>query len=257
MSGINFLSDNLTDNATLSLTSGTANAQFPLNNLLDDTTTRKFRTTGNTAVIQIDLLTTRDIDTIAVVGDSTGSLGITSMSVKTSVTTDFSLSVANAITLSSVHNMGYEFITAVTHRFVQITVTGTGSYVEISKLFIGERTNLANNSLSIGSFKYKHTDRSSFRRNEYGQKFIDVRNKTKVLSGALENCDVTEQETIDDMYIDHGETKPLWMIVDPNSDAMNVGNFKLSIYGYFNRMPDWSSVGGQLYNTNLSLEQVV
>ena len=46
MSGINFLSENLTDNATFSLSTGTENTQFPLTNLINNTTTKKFRSIG-------------------------------------------------------------------------------------------------------------------------------------------------------------------------------------------------------------------
>ena len=130
MSGINFLSDNYTDNANLSITTGAENTQFPLGNLQSDSPSYKFRSTGNTVVVEMDLSTTRAIDTIALVGDPTGSFGVTAVSVKTSVTTDFSLSTPIPISISSEHNLGIEFITEVSHRFVEITLTGTGSYCE-------------------------------------------------------------------------------------------------------------------------------
>lgn len=257
MSGINFLSDNLLDTATLSITTGSANAQFPLDNLKDDTTTRKFRSVGNTVVILIDLLMTRDLNSFGVVGDSTDTFGLTDISIKTSVTTDFSSSPNIPITISAKHNIGYEFFTEVNHRYVQVTMTGTGSFAEASKFFIGARINLPENSLSVPSFRYRHIDLSTFRRNEYGQKFINVRNKIKAIGGTLQHCTLTEHELIDDMYIEHGKSTPLWMIVDPDSDAMNDGRSKLALYGYFNRTPRWTATGAQLWTSNLLMEQVV
>lgn len=257
MSGINFLSDNLLDTATLSITSGSANAQFPLDNLKDDTTTRKFRSVGNTVVILIDLLMTRNLDSFAVVGDSTDTFGLTDISIKTSVTTDFSGSPNIPITISAEHNIGFDFFTSVNHRFIQVTMTGTGSFSEASKFFIGNRINLPDNSLSVPSFRYRHKDLSTFRRNEYFQKFINQRNKIKTLGGSIQHCTLTEQELLDDMFILHGKSTPLWMIVDPDSDAMNEGRAKLALYGYFNITPRWKASGAQLWSANLLLEQVV
>lgn len=257
MSGINFLSENLADDSTDTITTGSANAQYPLANLKNESTTQKFRSTGNTVVIELDLGATRDIDTIAVVGDTTTGLGITAMSVKTSVTNDFSLSTPIAITLNSQYNIGYEFITEVTHRFVEITLTGSGSYAEISNLFIGKRLNLAQNSMSIRSFRYRHKDQSQIRISDYGQQFANILPFQKRLVGTIEYCTKAEMDELDDMYLRHGRHKPLWIILDPDSDAMIDGAFRLAQYSYMEKMPSWNAVGGQLYNTSLELNQVV
>jgi len=257
MSGINFLSTNLVDNATLTLTTGTPNAQFPLSNVQNESTAIKFRSTGNTAVIEFDLGVASDIDTIAITGDATDTLGVSVMSVKTSTTSDFSLSTPIPITLSAEFNIGFEFITLVNHRFVEITFTGNGTFAEISNIFIGKRTNLASNSLSIGTFNYGFSDNSSIRTNRYGQKFIDERNKTKLISGTIEFANTTEQETLDDIYIQHGITQPIWLILDVNSDAINDGKFRLTMYSYFDSIPQWTASGGQTYNTNLDFRQVI
>lgn len=257
MSGINFLSDNLVDQGSFNITTGAENAQFPISNLLNDSTTNKFRSTGNTVVFEIDLGTNRTIDSIAVVGDSTGSLGITAMTVKTSVTTDFSGSPIYTVDLSSEHNIGYTFITSVSHRYVEVTLTGTGSYAELSNIFLGERINLPQNSLSIGSFKYGNDDRSRVRDNDFGQRFIDVRNKTRFLSGSIEYCTKDETETLDDLFLFHGKTKPLWVFLDPTNTAMNDAEFRLSLYGYLDSIPEWSAAGGQTYTAPLKINEVV
>ena len=257
MSGIIFLSDNLVDDASLSITTGSENAQFPLSNLQNDTTTRKFRSVGDTVVIEIDLLQTGQIDTIAVVGDATITLQITDMVVKTSLTTDFSGSPANNIPLSSEFNIGFLFITEVTHRFVEITLTGNGTFAEISNIFVGARLNLPQNSYSIDSFRYRNNDGSKVKINEFGQKFIDVFPFRKRIVGTIRFANKTEQEQLDDMFLTHGRNSPFWVIVDPNSDAMNDGQFKLAMYGYMPKMPSWNSVGGQLYNASIEMDQVV
>ncbi len=257
MSGISFLSDNLVDAASLSITTGSENAQFPLSNLQNDTTTRKFRSTGDTVVIELDLLQLAQIDAIAVVGDATSTLQITDMVVKTSVTTDFSGSPANNVPLSSEFNIGWLYITEVTHRFVEITLTGNGTFAEISNIFIGARLNLPQNSYAIDSFRYRHDDGSKIRRNEFGQKFIDVFPFRKRIVGTIRFCNKSEQNDLDDMFLTHGRNSPFWVIVDPDSEAMIDGQFKLAMYGYMNKMPSWNAVGGQLYNAGIEMDQVV
>lgn len=245
------------ENSSLSLSSGTENAQFPLNDILNDSTTKKFRSVGNSAVIVVDVGQTRDIDSIAVVGDSTTTFQITSMSIKTSVTNDFTLSSAIPITLSSEYNIGLEYITEVSHRFIEITLTGSGSYVEVSNFFIGKRLNLPQNSYDITSFRYRHDDGSKIRKNDFGQKFIDVFPFRKRIVGTIRYCNKTEQEQLDTMFLRHGRNRPLWVVVDKDSEAMNDGEFKLSMYGYMNKMPSWNAVGGRLYNAGIELDQVI
>jgi hypothetical protein len=257
MAGIKFLSENLFDTATLSLTTGTANAQFPLNNLKNDAPSVKFRSTGNTAVVEIDLLQTRDIDTIAIAGDPTESIGVTAATVRTSVTTDFTGSSVDAIDISSVENIGFVSITEVSHRYVEITFTGNGSYVDLGKIFIGKAISITQNNISISSFAYNRRDKSRIRENRYGQKFIDNLPNVKSLGGSIEHTTLTEQEELDDMFLRHGTNLPLWMLIDETSSGLNEGKFKLTVYGYMNEYPRWSASGGQLYSTSLTVTQAV
>lgn len=257
MSGINFLYENYVDEATLTITTGAANAQFPISNIKIDTTTKKFRSTGNTVVFTVDLLQTRDIDTFAIVGDTTTGLGVTAVSIKTSVTNDFSLSTSIPITLNSEFNIGYEFITEVSHRYVQVTLTGNGSYAEISNIFIGSKLNLPLNSFSIQSFRYRHDDLSSVVSNDYGQQFINVLPYRKRLVGTMEYCTQSEVDELDTMFLSKGRHLPLWIILDPDSEAMTDGAYKLAMYCYLEKMPSWNAAGGKLFNTSLELNQVV
>lgn len=256
MSGINFLSDNHMDNSTISITSGTANSQYPLSNLLNDSPSIKFQSVGSTVTILIDMITTRDVDTIALVGDPTGTLGIISAVFKSSTTTDFSLSTPINITLSAEFNMGLEYVTEVSDRYWQIELTGA-TYCELGNVFIGKRLNLPQNSISIGSFAYGHKDRSTVEENEYGQKFIDKRNLVQTLGGSIEYCTKDETQDLDDMYKFHGISRPLWIILDKNSEAMNDGEFRLTMYGYLTGEFNWKANGGQLYTSSISMVQAI
>lgn len=257
MSALKFLVDNYFDEATISLTTGTENAQFPLVNLKNDSPSVKFKGVGNTAVILVDLLTTRDIDYVAVAADPMESFLINSITFKTSTTTDFSLSTMYTVDLSVEQTIGFKEIPEITHRYVEITITGSGGFTELGKVFIGKAVRLQQNSLSISSFKYGYNDRSSTRENKFGQRFIDESNLTKILGGTIEFCTQDEQEELDNIFLSKGQAHPFWMIVDQDSEAMTDGNFKLTIYGYMQNEPSWSAAGGQLYNTSIDLRQAI
>lgn len=253
--GVVFLSDNYVDDSTMSLSTGTENAQFPLLNLKNEATAVKFRSLENTIVIVFDLLQTRTIDTVALHGDTNSNLGMTTASVKTSLTTDFSGATAIPISLSAEHIMGYEYITAVPHRYVELTLTGSGVYVELSNIFIGERIDIEQNNLSIDSFRYGYRDNSTTSNNKYDQLFIDKRNSTKFVGGTLQFCTKTEQSTLDEMFRRHQRSKSLWMIVDKEGSGMTDGEYKLTTYGYLQDVPLWSAAGGQHYTANIRVNQ--
>ncbi len=256
--GIIFLSENFLDNATVSLSLGTENDQFPLSNIQNDATVNKFRSQENAVEIVIDMQQTRDVDSVAIAADQTGTLGLTLASYKVSLTTDFSGSTSYNIPLSAEFLMGYLLNTVVeTGRFVEITLSGTGLFAEIGALFVGERIELTQNNLSLNSFRYGFKDNSTTKQNKFGTKFVDKRNIAKFISGAIEFCTTSEQETLDDMFIRHQRNLPLWMIVDKDGASFVDAEFKLSIYGYLFRSPRWSAPGGQTYSTTLRLDQVI
>lgn len=255
--GINFLSENLIDGATLSATSGDENAQFPLSNLKNISPTVKFRSATNEVIIEADLLQTRELDTVAMVGDPTGAFEVTAMSIKTSVTQDFSGSPQIDVDLSAEHGIGYKFFDEVEHRFVQITITGSGSFSEIGNIFIGKRLNIPQNTFAVNGFQYYFNDKSTVRESEYGQPFINKRPLLKRMVGRIEYATKDETESIDDLIIRHGRHTPLWIILDPDSEAQNEGKFRLSIYGRFIQVPRWTTAGARLWNATMSLRQMV
>ena len=253
--GIVFLSDNYLDDAIMSLDTGTENAQFPLTNLNNESPAYRFRSNENEVVIIFDLQTTRTIDAIALHGDTNGTLGLTTATVRTSLTLDFSSSVVTNIPLSAEERLGFVFMDEVDHRFVELTLTGTGVYVELSNIFIGEKVEIEQNNLSVSSFRYSLRDNSLISANKYDQMFVDKRNSTKYVSGSLEFCTKSEQETLREIFNRHQRYSPFWMIVDQTGEGLNDGEFILTTYGYLEEVPVWSASGGQHYNANIRINQ--
>ena len=256
MAGISFLATNLVDDATLSTLSGGENAQFPLSNIKNDSPAVKFQSTAATSVTLIDLISNQTVDTIALKGDSTGELGITTASFRYSNTLDFSGSPVLTVTLSSEFNAGLELITEVDARYWEMTLTG-GIYAEIGNVFLGKRLSLTQQNYSISSFKYGYTDRSTVRQNEYGQSFVNTRNLQKSLAGAIQFATKTEMQTLDDMFIQLGKSNTVWVIVDESNAALSDGTFRFLIYGYMTKVPQWSASGGQTYNTSIKTSEAI
>jgi hypothetical protein len=253
--GIIFLSENLNDNAVVSLTTGTENAQFPLSNLKIEACAKKFRSQENTVVILFDLLQTRTLDAIALHGDTNSQLGMTNATFRSSLTTDFTSSTPTNIPLSAEHLIGYALFTPVNHRYVELTLTGTGSFVELSNIFIGEQILIEQNNLSISSFRYGYRDNATTSNNKYDQLFIDKRNSTKFVGGALEFCTKSEHQVLDELFRRHQRSLPLWMIVDKMGAGMLEGEYKLTTYGYLQDVPVWSAAGGYHYSCNVRVNQ--
>lgn len=254
--GIIFLSENLAELADISLTTGTENAQFPLSNIVNEATAVKFRSLENNIVILFDLQQTREIDAVAIHGDTNATFGVTTASFKTSLTTDFSLSPVTNLDLSAENILGFALLdTPVNHRYLELTLSGSGSYAELSNIFIGKRIEIEQNNLSISSFRYGYRDNSTVSSNRYDQLFIDKRNSTKFVGGALDFCTKSEQETLDEMFRRHQRSKSLWMIVDRDGAGMNEGKFKLTTYGYLQEVPQWNAAGGFHYSCNVRINQ--
>ncbi len=256
--GIRFLCENYISNANLTLDTGVANAQFPLDNLKNPATMKYFRSESNSAVIVIDLQQVANIDTFAIIGNTNRTFGISAASIKTAPSTDFTLATSYPIPLSPEQNMGYIFLeTPVAHRYVELTLTGTGSYIELGRFLVGEHLYLPQNNLDLNSFSYGYTDRSRVSQNLYGQRFVDERPMTKQLSGSIKYCTKDEMDSLDDLFMRFGIHEPFFMVTDIGGNSFIDSEYKGSIYGYLTRMPKWSADGGHLYTTSIELDEVV
>ncbi len=255
MSCLTFLSENLVDDATLSIVTGVENAQFPLTNMQSPFTTKIFRSTGNTVEVLIDNLVTQPVDSIAVVGHSVDGLGFTVMELRGSATTDFSGSTLITVDLNEENNFGFKFFTEASFRFWKITLTGNGSFAELSNIFLGKRTDFTQNAISIDSFSYQNEDNAKVRINRYGQRYIDKVNDLKVIKGSIKFLNQSEFDSLNDIFNRHGKTEPIWLITDSNGGSATDGEFLFSLYGYFSRREAFSASGFGIYSSRIAVEQ--
>ena len=255
MSCLNFLSENLVDDASLSILTGAENAQFPLSNILSPFTTKEFRSTGNTVEILVDLTVLQAVDSFAVTGHSLDGLGFTDITIYGSGSTDFSGSTPIVIDTNDEHNFGFKLFDEVSFRYWKIELTGTGSYATLSNIFLGKKVQFTDNSLAIKSFNYTNKDNAKVRKNKYGQRYIDTVNRIKTIKGRMQHLNRAEYDMVNDLFTIHGVNRPLWMIVDPTGVSATDGQFMFSIYGYFRKVSAITMSGFGVYNASIDMEQ--
>lgn len=256
--GLVFLTDNRVLDANISMITGTVNSQFPLDNLKHNFTTKVFRSNEDVIEILLDLGVSTSIDAFAIVGSAVSGLACGDVEIYGSLSTDFTGVSAITIDVSTEHNFGFKLFTPVAARYWKVKCTNTGGdYVELSNIYLGAATNLTTNGFSIGSFEFKHEDNVSVSSNKYGQKFIDYYNKTKQMTGEIENCDESEMRIIRDVYLQHGKSVPLFFLGDSTGSIMTDGEYIYSGYFYLGNNLSWKHSAFNLYNLEIELEEVV
>lgn len=253
---LTFLDNNRVLDATLSMITGTENAQFPLTNLQKDFTTKVFRSNENVIEILVDLKISESIDAFAIVGSSATGIGFTDITIQGSGSIDFTGAAVINIDIAAEFNFGFKLFTAASFRFWKISVVQTaGSFVELSNFFIGTKTQLTQNGFSSASFVYTGRENVRIQQNRFGQRFIDKYNKINELSGSVEFVNSAEFTTINEVFMQHGRNIPLWVLVDPDGQLVDDGEFIFSGYFYFTEDIEWQSVTTGLFNIELAFSE--
>ena len=256
MSKLTFLSDNLVLDSGLSVISGGENSQFPLINIQHPFTTKTFRSTSNTSEILVDLKITQSVDAFAIVGSSIEGLGVTTVTLYGSGTTDFTGATPITVDLSPEHNFGFKLFDAGgSFRFWKVELTNTAGFCELSNIYLGQKTQLLENTLSRDSFRYTQKDNANIRTNTYNQRFIDKKNTVVSLSGEIKFATSDEFDTLNGIYTTHGETEPVWFILDPDDCISTNSKFLFSGYFYITKAFNWRTSGPALFDVQIFLEE--
>ncbi len=250
-----FGTDNLIDDSTLSMITGTENSQFPLVNINVPITSKVFRSTGTTIEILVDTNTITDIDTFMFVGDSVNGMGIDTISIYGSTTTNFTSSTEIVIDLNDEFNFGFKRFTEVSYRYWKITMTGS-VYCELSNIYLGQSTEITTNAIQTGTFKYSVKENVTIKTNKYGNKFINKYNSMKSLSGQINLLNTSEYTTLSEIYNDHKLSKPLWFITCVNDELGTDSKYKYSGYFYMSKDTSFTNTNPLLWSTNIDLIEI-
>lgn len=201
---------NLVDDAVL--TPSSVNALYPVSNIKDERRSKVFRSTSNTTNIVLDLQETQLIDSIFLVADKKNSFGFSSVTVEFNATSDFtSPAYSVVVPLSTKFGIGFVEFAQISYRFARIVMTSTLGYCELSKIYIGKKLPLTR-SISF-NWTIKDEELSTKQRNRYGQLFVDLIGRQKVVAFALNNFDKNDLTLINSLLDHVGESKHFYILL--------------------------------------------
>jgi len=255
-SKVKFLSFNLVSQDATIITANTENAFFLTGNLKDPRTTKKFRTTGTSAAVVFDFISAETINTVAIKGDKYLGFGFNGdLTIELNATDSWgSPAFSTTITPNPTHNIGYVTFTNQEYRFARITCSGT-SYVELSNIFIGEYVQMAENSIDFG-WTYINVDQTTVSKNKEGQKFFNEKPFVKRITANLNLLNQVEFTTISDMYNYHGNSVPIWFVIDEAESFSDTQERFIDQYYFVNDLA-FKNSSFSLWDTSFTLEEVI
>lgn len=247
-----------TNTCEYTLLTGTAQASFPLTNIKHDFSTKLARVTVDTSVveIQIDTGNTSTKNMFCIAGSTIEGLGFETCTIYGSSTTDFSGAIAITVPLSQDYNFGYKIFDADTSfRYWKLKVTSSGSYCDVSNIYLGEHTSMTTNTLSNAGFSIVNEDKASISKNKYSHKFIDTYNKLKTMKGKIDLIDKDEYAILESIYNEHGISTPIWVVLDKDNVSLDYAEYIYSGYYFFKSTPVFKKVSPMLWSNDLTFEQ--
>lgn len=252
MSCLRFFSGNLIDQATF--TPSTENLNFPALNLKDARRSKVFRTTSSTSTLVLDFQETSEIDSIFIVDNPRNGFGISTLSFDLNATSNFtSPAYSDSLTFSTVHGLGYKIFTQQDYRFARLNMASALGYCELSKVFLGKHIDLGRGPNF--NWSYQNKDISTVKENRYGQKFIDIIGRQKVLNISLSLLNKDQLDQIFEIYDDKGTTKPLFVTI--GDDTMVNDHRRFSGMVYINSVPTITNTSFGRYSLSLSFEEAM
>jgi hypothetical protein len=251
---IKFYSDNLVDQATITVT--TENALFPKSNLLDPRRTKVYRSTTNSDEVVFDFQETSEIDSVFIVDNPKDGFGISSLAINLNATNTWGApSYSDTVSFSDTFGLGFKEFTTQSYRFAQLELTSSLAYCELSNLFIGKKIDMLNDkSISYG-WQYASKDNSRVTENRYGQRFSDVINRQKQLNISFSNLNKDQLDQIYALYDDKGITKPFFVRIGCSEMTNDLRRYSGMVY--LTAVPQITNRFFNNYALSMSLEEAM
>lgn len=259
MSFVKFFPFNLVRESTTEILPDDTDAFFPASNLKSHLLTKVYRTpSGITDLgITFDFKTTEDIDAVLIKSSMEGHGFTGDLVIKANPTNANwgSPAFQTTLTPSQEFGVGFATFTEESYRFWRIEASRPGEdYVEISKIFIGKHVGLTTNNINFG-WRFKLNDQSKFRRNRYGDRYIDkISVKKAAISAGFTLLNVEETKVLLDMFNTNGETEPIWFITDIEA-AFSDDPHRYFIMGFLAGIPEPVNSDPGLYSLSFRIEE--
>jgi hypothetical protein len=261
MSCASFLSGNLVTAPGTTLSASSEDALFyPVTNIQSAFTTKVWRSAEgvNAANVVFDFKTIDAVDYLAVTPSSIDGAGFSGLvTFEANQTSNFtSPAFTTTLEFNNDFQLGLKKLSAdESYRFWRVSVSGTGNYVELSKIYIGKSTTLASNNIDFG-WTIENRDTSRLKLNRYRQKFIDIIGNQTFLRANYKLLNIAEFETIMTVFDANGISKPLWFVVD-ESETIISDQERFAGYFQFRRRPRVRNSSFGLYDLSVELEQAL
>lgn len=260
MSNVRFYTFNLVEQDATDITVSSENSFFPKENIKNFHSTKVLRTaTGvNTLEVTFDFKTIEAVDSILLAPSSIDGWGFSgSVTVQANPTLDFS---SPAFTTTVIPNQKHDLAVKTlssdeTYRFWKLTFSNTGSFVEISKIFIGKSFFLTDNNMDFG-WTYASEDRSVIKLNRYAQRFVDEINTQRQIRGQFNLLNKAEFESLIDELIYVGKVKPIWINID-ESETIVTEQERFAGRFFQVDVPRVTNRAFSLYNLQIELEEAL
>lgn len=244
--------NNLVDQSTF--TASSVNALFPVSNLKDTRRSKVYRSLSNADSVVLDMQETSLVDTIFIVADKRSGFGVSSVTVEFNATDNWaSPAYSIVVPLSVKHGLGHvELPNEIAYRFARIVMTSTLGYCELSKVFIGKDIGLER-SINFG-WTFKDEELSKTQVNRYGQTFVDIILRQKVIGLAISNMQKEDVAIINNMFDLVGSTRSFFMLL--GADNMIDDYRRISGMFIADNEPTITNSNFNRYNLSLSLKEV-
>lgn len=257
MSAFTFAFNNLITSTSCSTPS--ADSFFPFANIFKTSTIKEYRAPlGTTSVIlTVDLLSATAVDSFFIAGNNaTRTLQTTTVTLKANTSNSFaSPAFTTTVTCNAAEAFGWLKFATQTYRYWQITVATSGSQVGFANIFLGRSVQLPNNDVGPG-WTFRREDRSTFVEGRYGQKYWDVLNTRKHISGQFDLLDITERDAIVAMFDAVTTYRGIWVGYTAPNESASAYN-RVAGYFYADDTPEINTSSYGLHSLPFSLTEVV
>jgi hypothetical protein len=246
---VKFYFDNLIKQATI--TPSSSNAQFPADNLKDDRRSKVFQSSATSCNIVFDFGLIREIDSICIVESGYAPIGFISAIIQlNSVDSWVSPPVSQALTIDTDNGwVNYDWASVQNYRYARLVLNNAPNPVEVSKVFIGKRTELTDICFSY-PINFRTNNNAIIQRNRLGQRFIDEINSQKEFSGSINTMTKDEVDQVFEAVDYCSATKPIW--VNFNGTYVLNDENKISGYYYLTDDPRFTLQAGNYWSVSLS-----
>ena len=251
---------NLVTQSTTLISAVNEDAFFPASNLKDPRKTKIFRTSEGIVDLAVvfDFITTEAVSSVLIQAGPEGlgfSGNITVEANATNVWTGPAFSTT--LTPDETFSNGIVSFPEKSYRFWRITCSNPGGdYVELGKVFIGKEliiNPLNDRNINFG-WRLKSDDNSKVVKNRYGERFIDVINKTIGIRANFKYLSKIEMANLMGMYNYCGISVPAWLVIDED-ELFSDNKHRFYVYGYFKDIPELVNNVFSLYDLSFEIEE--